>query len=107
VRLAGTSLAPNATAKLELGKSDSHGNWPMVLHVKGLERLPKGGYYDLYLTKGGKPVVLCGTFNVAGQQAVIRMSAAYDLSHFDRNGWVVTRQPRGHFVPDQLVLRPT
>lgn len=106
IRLAGTQLDPNATAKLELGKGDANGNWPMVLHVNGLNTLPRGGYYDLYLTKGGKPVVLCGTFNVAGRQAVIRMSAAYDLSHFDRNGWVVTRQLPGHFQPTDVVLKP-
>src|SRR5438132_1088486 len=31
VKLAGTSLRPNASATLELGKNDGHGNWPMVL----------------------------------------------------------------------------
>jgi hypothetical protein len=106
VRLVGTKLDRNATAKLELGKSDAQGNWPMVLHVKGLDRLAKGGYYDLFLTKGGKPVVLCSTFNANSGEATIRMNAAYDLSHFDKNGWVVTRQPAGHFTPDQIVLKP-
>jgi hypothetical protein len=106
VRLAGTDLDSNASADLELGKPDADGNWPMVLRVRGLDRLAKGGYYDLYLTKGGKPVVLCGTFNVTAGVADIRMNAAYDLSHFDRNGWVVTRQPPGHHEPDQIVLKP-
>jgi hypothetical protein len=106
VRLVGTKLDRNATAKLELGKSDAQGNWPMVLHVKGLDRLAKGGYYDLFLTKAGKPVVLCSTFNANSGEATIRMNAAYDLSHFDKNGWVVTRQPAGHFTPDQIVLKP-
>jgi hypothetical protein len=106
VRLAGTNLDRNATGILQLGKADSDGNWPMDLHIKGLDRLPKGGYYDLYLTKGGKPVVLCSTFNSNGGEATIRMNAAYDLSRFDKNGWVVTRQPSGHFKPDQIVLKP-
>jgi hypothetical protein len=105
VKLAGTQLASNASGKLELGKADHHGNWPMVLHVRNLKRLPEGGYYDLYLTKKGKPIVLCGTFNVDGDTAV-RFTAAYDLEHFDKNGWVVTRQPSGHFKPDQIVLKP-
>lgn len=105
VQLAGTQLASDASGKLELGKADHHGNWPMILHVQNLKRLPEGGYYDLYLTKKGKPVVLCGTFNVDGETAV-RFTAAYDLEHFDKNGWVVTRQPAGHFKPDQIVLRP-
>jgi hypothetical protein len=106
IRLAGTNLDSNASADLELGKADANGNWPMVLRVRGLDRLAKGGYYDLYLTKGGKPVVLCGTFNATAGVAEIRMNAAYDLSHFDRNGWVVTRQPPGHHEPDQIVLKP-
>ena len=69
--------------------------------------MPSGGYYDLYLTKGGKPVVLCGTFNVGRGQTVIRLTAAYDLSHFDSNGWVVTRQLPGHHKPTDIVLQPS
>lgn len=105
VALRGTELARNARGTLELGKRDRHGNWPMVLHVKNLPKLAEGGYYDLYLTRGGKPLVLCGTFNVDGE-TVVRFSAAYDLKHFDKNGWVVTRQPPGHHEPTQIVLRP-
>jgi hypothetical protein len=105
VKLHGTSLDSDALATLELGKADNDGNWPMVLHVTGLQKLAEGGYYDLYLTKGGKPLVLCGTFNVDGE-TVVRFSAAYALEHFDRNGWVVTRQPSGHFTPTQIVLKP-
>jgi hypothetical protein len=106
VKLAGTNLRPKATGTLELGKNDGHGNWPMVLRVRGLQELPSGGYYDLYLTKGGKPVVLCGTFNVGRGQTVVRLTAAYDLSHFDSNGWVITRQLAGHHKPTDIVLQP-
>jgi len=53
----------------------------------GPATVAEGGYYDLYLTKGGKPVVLCGSFNVRSGEAIVRFSAAYDLSHFDRDGW--------------------
>jgi hypothetical protein len=107
VKLAGTNLRPKATGTLELGKNDGHGNWPMVLRVRGLQQLPSGGYYDLYLTKGGKPVVLCGTFNVGRGQTEIRLTAAYDLSHFDSNGWVITRQLPGHHKPTDIVLQPS
>jgi hypothetical protein len=106
VQLAGTNLRPQANGTLELGKNDGHGNWPMVLRVRGLQELPSGGYYDLYLTKGGKPVVLCGTFNVGQGLTEIRLTAAYDLSHFDSNGWVVTRQMPGHHEPTDIVLKP-
>jgi hypothetical protein len=77
----------------------------MVLHVTGLPKLERGGYYALYLTKGGRPLVSCGTINVDGATSV-RLSAAYVLDRFDKNGWVVVRQtPANHFQPDQVVLR--
>ena len=107
VKLAGTNLDSNARGTLELGKADAHGNWPMILHARGLQELPEGGYYDLYLTKGGKPVVLCGTFNVKGDEIIVHFSAAYDLSHFDRDGWVITRQRPKNHKPTEVVLKPT
>jgi hypothetical protein len=107
VNLAGTDLDRNARGTLELGKADHSGNWPMLLHTTGLRQLPEGGYYDLYLTKGGKPVVLCGSFNVKAGEAIVRFSAAYDLSHFDRDGWVITRQLPSNHKPTEIVLKPT
>jgi hypothetical protein len=107
VKLAGTNLDSDARGTLELGKADADGNWPMILHARGLQQLPDGGYYDLYLTKGGKPVVLCGTFNVKGGEVVVTFSAAYDLSHFDKDGWVVTRQRPQNHEPTEIVLKPT
>jgi hypothetical protein len=55
VKLAGTKLDSDARGTLELGKADAHGNWPMILHTRGLQELPEGGYYDLYLTKAESP----------------------------------------------------
>ena len=107
VQLAGTKLDNDARGTLELGKADAHGNWPMILHTRGLQQLPEGGYYDLYLTKGGKPVVLCGTFNVKGDEVVVHFSAAYDLGHFDKDGWVITRQLPENHEPTEVVLKPT
>jgi hypothetical protein len=107
VKLAGTNLDSDARGTLELGKADAGGNWPMILHARGLQQLAEGGYYDLYLTKGGKPVVLCGSFNVKGGEVVVTFSAAYDLSHFDKDGWVVTRQRPQNHDPTEIVLKPT
>ena len=107
VKLAGTKLDRDARASLELGKADASGNWPMLLHARGLQELPDGGYYDLYLTKDGKPVVLCGTFNVKGNEVVVHFSAAYDLDHFYKDGWVVTRQLPGNHEPTEVVLTQT
>ncbi len=107
VQLRGTSLARGAFATLKLGSADEAGNWPMLLHITGLPKLTNGGYYALYLTKGGKPLVSCGTINVDGATSV-RLSAAYALERFDKNGWVVVRQtPANGFQPNQIVLKPT
>jgi Anti-sigma-K factor rskA len=107
VRLHGTTLARGALATLRLGKPDAAGNWPMVLRVSGLPKLSKGGYYALYLTKDHKPLVSCGTINVAGATSV-RLSAAYALEAFDKNGWVIVRQTRANnYRPNQIVLTAT
>jgi hypothetical protein len=107
VKLAGTNLNIDARGTLELGKADADGNWPMILHARGLQQLPEGGYYDLYLTKGGRPVVLCGTFNVKGDEVIVHFTAAYELTHFDKDGWVITRQRPGNHEPTEVVLKPT
>jgi len=105
VEMHGTKLANGALASLQLGAAAKSGNWPMVLHVSGLPKLENGGYYDLYLTKGGVPLVSCGTFNAAGETNV-RLSAAYNLERFDKNGWVIVRKtPSNNFDTSQVVLK--
>jgi hypothetical protein len=84
------SLVSNSDASgaVDLGFKGRDGNWPMVVTVRGLDPLRGGDYYTLALTKGGKPVVTCGTFNVSDRsRSSVRMSAAYNLAGFD--GWVV------------------
>lgn len=79
----------DAKGAVGVGVRDAKGNWPMVLSVWGLDHLYGGDYYTLALTRDGKPVVTCGTFNVSGDQTTVRMVAAYNLKGFD--GWVVLR----------------
>jgi hypothetical protein len=104
VKLEGTALDGDALATLELGSPDQQGNWPMILHATGLNPLPEGGYYDLYLTRGGKPIALCGTFNVRRAGVTVPFTAAYTLERFD--GWVVTRQIPPNHRPTDIVLQP-
>lgn len=70
-----------------IGVRDAKGNLPMLLTVWGLDHLSDGDYYTLALTKKGKPIVTCGTFNVSGNRTTVRMISAYDLKRFD--GWAV------------------
>jgi hypothetical protein len=77
-----------ASGAVNLGFKGADGNWPMLVTVRGLQPLRGGDYYELALTKDGKPTVTCGTFNVADRsRQTVRMSAAYNLEGFD--GWVV------------------
>jgi hypothetical protein len=78
----------------------------MILHATNLQPLPQDGYYDLYLTRDGKPVALCGSFNITRREVSVRFTAAYSLEHFDRDGWVVTRQIPPNHEPTDIVLRP-
>lgn len=103
VKMRGTPAAPTgAQATLELGQRDSAGNWPMLVNVSNLRKLPHGGYYNLYLTKNGRPVVLCGSFIYTPKRISIRFTEPYQLAHFD--GWVVTEQPPRHREPGRVVL---
>ena len=79
-----------AGASIRLGTKGPDGNWPMAVTIRGLDQLGGGDYYALVLTKKGKPIVTCGTFNVSRQGATtIRMVAAYELKSFD--GWAITQ----------------
>ena len=93
-----------AAVFVQLGGGRRDGNWSMLLTAENLPHLPKGDYYTLSMTKGGKRVVVCGTFNVAGgiKRTSVRFNVAYDRSEFD--GWSLTRYKReGH--REQELLR--
>jgi hypothetical protein len=94
-----------ASGVVDLGFKGQDGNWPMIIKVRGLAPLRGGDYYRLALTKRGKPIVTCGTFNVSGgDETTIRMVAAYNLEGFD--GWVVTLW-RANTHDEEIVLRTT
>ncbi|MGZ4396485.1 MAG: hypothetical protein ACXVZ2_14110 [Gaiellaceae bacterium] len=93
---------PGATGSLKVGDKDSAGNWPMTLSVQGLTTLPAGGYYELLLTRKGKPVASCGTFVVKSGGTDVRLNAPYKLKTFD--GWVVARHLAGE-RDEPIVLR--
>ena len=104
VKMQPTAAAPTgAQGSLKLGEKDTDGNWPMLVNVSNLKKLPKGGYYNLYLTKKGRPVVLCGSFVVGGDHTTVHFTEPYTLKNFD--GWVVTLQRPRHHDPGPVVLR--
>lgn len=98
VAMHGTPLASDASAQIKIGEGDSNGNWPLKVVVHGLQPLPKGQYYEMYLTRHGKAVATCGTFRLSSGDSV-RLNAPYDLRRYD--GWIVAREgvgAKGHPV---------
>jgi hypothetical protein len=93
----------NALALLKVAPRDSAGNWPMELEINNLatQHDPRA-YYELWLTRDGKPVAPCGTFRVNARTTTVRLSVPYDFKRFD--GWVVTRQDTGKHDPGPVVL---
>ena len=101
-----TANAPNASALIELGYADEQGNWPMLVTVRGLKPLPKNGYYELLLTRDGKPVAVCGSFKVKAEGATtVRLGASYNLRNFD--GWVIRPYVHERDAFNELVFLKT
>jgi len=96
----GTAAVPNARASIALLTADKAGNWPMRFTVQGLPQLPRGGYYELYVTKDGRITASCGVFNVHGGRTTVSLNAPYTKGF---NGWIVTKHLPGR--PD-VATRP-
>jgi hypothetical protein len=94
--------APNtARGSIQVGNRDRVGNWPIQLRVSGLKKLPKGQWYELYLTEHGKITAWCGAFAAAEKgRTVVDMSVPYKLEA--GVNWVVTTSERKH--PRPIVL---
>jgi Anti-sigma-K factor rskA, C-terminal len=89
----GTAADQNASAKLDIGELDSSGNWPLRVVIHGLPSLPKGSYYEMYLTNHGKAIAACGIFTVAGNPSTVRLTMPPTIKDYD--GWIVTRESTG------------
>jgi hypothetical protein len=88
--MSGVGEASGATASIELLPADEAGNWPMNVLVRGLEpSRDRTDFYELWLTKDGKPSDSCGRFVVGSGQTTVVLSVPYGLRRYD--GWVVTR----------------
>jgi hypothetical protein len=77
----------------------------MLVRVSNLEKLQRGRYYTLWLTRKGRAVAPCGSFIVSGGDATteVHFTVAYKLKNYD--GWVVTEQARGDRTTGPVLLR--
>ena len=96
VKTAVLGKSPSRLAVVRIGDLDENGNRPMEVTVDGLDRLSGGDYYTLFMTRNGKPIVTCGTFNVRDDGVTtVRLTSAYDLARFD--GLMLSRySAKGH-----------
>jgi hypothetical protein len=99
VPMHGLGAQTAATASISVGKHDTGGNYPLEMSVKGLPKLPKGGWYELLLSRNGRPTLSCGDFAVDGQETSFQLSVPYDLTEMRKakryDGWVVVRHVPG------------
>ncbi len=103
-RLVAMHGANGKVGVIKVGHADSVGNWPMLVEVSGLAtQADPRAYYELWLTRDGKPVAPCGSFRVHGKTTSVRLSVPYALGRFD--GWVVTKQPASDRTVGPVVLR--
>jgi hypothetical protein len=92
VDMHGVGQLASAEATLAVASQDDAGNYPLEMTVHGLPRTPAGGWYELLLSKQGRPTLPCGSFAVADRPVTVRLSVPYDLTKFPElfDGWVVT-----------------
>jgi hypothetical protein len=93
----------NSEAALRVGSADGNGNWPIQLTVNGLKPLASTERYYLMVWQGGRPVAMCGGFEVGGKgPTTVSFNVAYKITKSTR--WVVTKMAPGFRYPGHVVM---
>ena len=93
----------NSEAALRVGSADGNGNWSIQLTVNGLKPLASTERYYLMVWQSGRPVALCGGFEVGGKGATtVSFNVAYKITESTR--WVVTEMAPGFKYPGHVVM---
>jgi hypothetical protein len=91
----GLGATSAANALIRVGDADDAGNRTLEMNVRSLPALPRGGWYELYLTEHGKPVLPCGTFETTRSgTAQVTMNFPAGIATYD--GWNITALRPGH-----------
>jgi hypothetical protein len=111
IAMHGVAPAAAASAELDIGEPDAAGNIPIEMRVEGLPVLPRGGWYELYLSKGSEIGASCGSFTTTGEETTVRLSVGYDLNAWRDaglfDGWVITATVPGNPGSKQRILLTT
>jgi hypothetical protein len=71
-------------AVVRIGETDGDGNTTMLVTLEKLDHLSNGDYYTLFMTRRGKPIATCGTFNVDDDKTTtVRFTVGYEIDRFD------------------------
>ena len=93
----------DSEASLRVGAADRNGNWPIQLTVNGLRPLGNDSRYYLIVWRNGKPVAVCGTFEVGSSgPTTVTFNVAYKIKPDTK--WVVTRIVPGGKYPGDVVM---
>jgi hypothetical protein len=96
-------VSESAHASVSLGAEEPGGNWPIELRVSGLPELTtKRSYYELFVTRDGKPSYPCGGFKMSAGTTTVRFSVPYELK--EDTSLVVTAIGPGKSWPGQIVM---
>jgi hypothetical protein len=91
VPMTGTDSAADASASLVVYELDDAGNWPMELEVEGLPPAASDSVYELWLTRDGRAIAMCGSFLTRDDgTASVPMNAPWPLDDFD--GWIILEE---------------
>jgi hypothetical protein len=91
VPMTGTEAAMDASASLVVYELDDAGNWPMELEVEGLPPAVSDRVYELWLTRDGRAIAICGSFLTRDDgTASVPMNAPWPLDDFD--GWLILEE---------------
>lgn len=103
--LGGTRAAPYAVGSVQGGPPDRGGNTPLLVTVRGLEILPAGERYVLYVRRFDRPTARCGEFTVGTGTTQVHLS--YPGLTREPRGWLIARGPATTGGIGQILLRTT
>jgi hypothetical protein len=87
------SASGTARGSLLVGERDSAGNWPLLVRASGLRELRNRDYYEVFLVRGQKIRLFCGSFNQDPDGRIeVRFTVPYRIKEGDR--WIVVTSER-------------
>ena len=101
--LRGTSLAPQTFGSVQGGKIDPGGNTPLLVTLRGLQILPSGEHYVLYVLNNSHESARCGVFSVGA--GTTQFKTSFPGLPTEPHGWKIARERNGATGIGKIVAR--